>query len=182
MRGDAATLGSGVERLRRDFLCERGRKLRFRKLQIAWSLACGIVCLLLIVFWVRSHYWVEQVFVPVTRSSFVSVGSMPNRFGVGLTHQSPNGTLSTLSMPTMEWLAAMYEETSTPQTDAFWSDAMTFSISADGMIMPYWFGVLLSAAFGTAPRLRWRFSLRTLIIATTLVAVVLGLAVYASKK
>ena len=29
---------------------------------------------------------------------------------------------------------------------------------------------------------RWRFSLRTLLIATTLIAVVLGLAVYALRK
>jgi hypothetical protein len=32
------------------------------------------------------------------------------------------------------------------------------------------------------PWLRWRFSLRNLLIATTLVAVVLGLAVYATRK
>jgi hypothetical protein len=46
-------------------------------------------------------------------------------------------------------------------------------------IAPYWFLILLTAAIAAAPWLRWpkRFSLRTLLIATTLVAVVLGLIV-----
>jgi hypothetical protein len=45
---------------------------------------------------------------------------------------------------------------------------------------PHWFPVLLSAAFAAAPWFRrtWKFSLRTLLIATTLVAVVLGLIVW----
>ena len=40
------------------------------------------------------------------------------------------------------------------------------------------------AALAAAPWIRWsrRFSLRTLLIATTLVAVVLGLIVYAARQ
>ena len=34
--------------------------MRFRKLQIAWSVACGIICLLLIGLWVRSYWWWDQ--------------------------------------------------------------------------------------------------------------------------
>jgi hypothetical protein len=48
----------------------------------------------------------------------------------------------------------------------------------------YWSAVTLSAALAILPWLswlRWRFSLRTLLIATTLIAVVLGLVVYASQ-
>ena len=47
-----------------------------------------------------------------------------------------------------------------------------------------WFPVLLSIMLAVAPwiRLSKRFSLRTLLIATTLVAVVLGLVVWAARK
>ena len=31
--------------------------MRFRKLRIAWSVGCGILCVLLIVLWVRSYWW-----------------------------------------------------------------------------------------------------------------------------
>jgi hypothetical protein len=47
---------------------------------------------------------------------------------------------------------------------------------------PHWLPILLSAALVAAPWLRWRFSLRTLLIATTLVAVVLGAIVYATRQ
>jgi hypothetical protein len=50
-----------------------------------------------------------------------------------------------------------------------------------GHMVPYWAIVLPSAALASVPWIRWskRFSLRTLLIATTLVAVVLGVVVWA---
>jgi hypothetical protein len=49
---------------------------------------------------------------------------------------------------------------------------------------PHWFFVCLTLAFAGLPWLKRRsnFSLRTLLITITLVAVVLGLAVYAARK
>jgi hypothetical protein len=43
---------------------------------------------------------------------------------------------------------------------------------------PYWFPVALGVTFAAASSLPRRFSLRTLLVATTLVAVVLGLIVW----
>jgi hypothetical protein len=47
----------------------------------------------------------------------------------------------------------------------------------DVLMLPFWFLILLVFAVGTASWLPWRFSMGSLLIATTLVAVVLGLAV-----
>jgi hypothetical protein len=49
--------------------------------------------------------------------------------------------------------------------------------------LPFWFAILIVVCCGYSPWLPWskRFSLRTLLIATTLVAVVLGAVVYAVK-
>jgi hypothetical protein len=44
-------------------------------------------------------------------------------------------------------------------------------------VIPHWFSILAVTVLATVPWLRRRFSLRTLLIATTLIAVVLGLAV-----
>lgn len=44
---------------------------------------------------------------------------------------------------------------------------------------PHWFAVSLVTVVATAPW--WRFSLRTLLIATTIIALLLGLVVYASR-
>jgi hypothetical protein len=55
-----------------------------------------------------------------------------------------------------------------------------FTASLVVMVFPYWFLVLMSAAFAVIPWIGWkrRFSLRTLLIATTLVAVALGMILW----
>ena len=47
---------------------------------------------------------------------------------------------------------------------------------------PYWFAAFILGMIAELPWLHWRFSLRTLLIATTLAAVVLGLIVRAGVK
>jgi hypothetical protein len=54
------------------------------------------------------------------------------------------------------------------------------SINCD-LSVPYWLLVLAATSLTAAPWLRWHFSIRTLLIATTLVAVVLGLICYAVR-
>jgi hypothetical protein len=51
-----------------------------------------------------------------------------------------------------------------------------FKASLVVIVLPYWFLVLLPAAFTAIPWIHWpkRFTVRALLIATTLVAAVLG--------
>jgi hypothetical protein len=57
-------------------------------------------------------------------------------------------------------------------------------VTYPGLPLDSWFVVILVAAAGVLPSLHWskRFTLRTLLIATTLVAVVLGLIVYVTRQ
>jgi hypothetical protein len=59
-------------------------------------------------------------------------------------------------------------------------DSLTVSAGRQGMAMPFWFPVLLTAFGATVTLIPWsrRFSLRTLLIATTLIAFVLGAVIY----
>jgi hypothetical protein len=41
--------------------------------------------------------------------------------------------------------------------------------------VPYWFPVLITGALTLLPWIRWRFSLKTLLIAATVIALALGL-------
>jgi hypothetical protein len=63
-------------------------QMRFRKLRIVWSIGCGIFCVLLIVLWVRSYWWVNQAqytisnkeaFAVVTSSGGISAAVMVTR-------------------------------------------------------------------------------------------------------
>jgi hypothetical protein len=146
--------------------------MRFRNLRIAWSVVCGLACVLLVVLSVRSNYRIDQIILPVNQSAYIGFGSVPNAFMVGLTNVRPTETWG--SGPAAEWLANLDDE------DLPWSAAPKFRIIDGCIMLPYWFVTLLSAAFGIAPwiRLPTRFSLRTMLIATTLIAVVLGLIVW----
>jgi hypothetical protein len=59
----------------------------------------------------------------------------------------------------------------------FWKDDYSY-----GFFAPFWLLILLSLASAAAPWLRWRFSLRTALAATTLLAAVLGFAAYALRS
>ena len=69
-------------------------------------------------------------------------------------------------------------------TEVFVFGAATASLRGAGPMVPYWFLVVISIALSTSTWLQariQRFSLRTMLIATTLVAVVLGLAAWMTR-
>lgn len=149
--------------------------MRYRKLRIAWSVLWGLLAIVLIAWWVRSYWWVDLVSAPVTKSTNFVLSSMPNGFGFGFVGKSSTVMPTWMSNWTAEWLEVGER--------ADRSDFLTYFQLYHGVVgMPYWFGLLLSATFAAAPWLRWRFSLRTLLIATTLIAVALGLIMWAAKS
>jgi hypothetical protein len=149
--------------------------MKFRKLRIAWSVFWGLACVLLIVLWVRSYNRTETV--SKTNKNLISTtfGS-----GYGLAYFIRSDDSAVVFGDPFEdaeesgWKYSSVPAAPGPPHKLGWnSDAKLLIVP-----VPYWCPVLLAAAFATAPWLRWRFSLRTLIIATTLVAVVLGLIVW----
>src|SRR3954454_7670294 len=54
--------------------------MQFRKLRLAWSVACGVACVLLILLWVRSYWWEDTLFsVQGSARNVLAVGSMYGR-------------------------------------------------------------------------------------------------------
>ena len=139
--------------------------MRYRKLRIAWSVGCGIVAVLLIVLWVRSYFWMDAVRTTNhSATSFLGrlmidtqyvLESLSNEFPPGLNNQIGGSSLPVNAIDI------------TP-------------LDRSGVTIPFWAPILVFATFASVPwlgKLRWRFRLRTLLIATTLVAVGLGLIV-----
>jgi hypothetical protein len=148
--------------------------MRYRKLRIAWSVVCAIACVLLIALWVRSYRWSDSVHVPLARETIVN--SAAGVIGTGTFSQQFN----TGWRPGWYWRTVPIEDSvrfrNRPQWD-YYSDASRLLLE-----FPHWLLVLIMGALTAAPCIRGRFSLRTLLIATTLVAVVLGLVVWAARK
>jgi hypothetical protein len=157
--------------------------MRFRKLRIAWSVVCLIACVLLIVLWVRSY------------SNGHLEGYLPAPSTVCC--RSMTGVVIALRLPAETVTPSLGRENYQPLTfQPFETGPVDIVPTRSGFIfdwhsssfwivqLPYWFLVAIPALCGVAPWLNqfsWRFSLRTLLIATTLVAVVLGLAVWATR-
>ena len=71
----------------------------------------------------------------------------------------------------------------TPQFSAMGFAVFRDPIRGRYLTVPNWFLVSLIGSLAAVPWIKWskRFSLRTLLIATTLVAVLLGAIIYAAK-
>jgi hypothetical protein len=139
-------------------------------LRIAWSVWWGIVCVLLEVLWVRSYYAYDGVTGPLPGSGFL-IMSRSGGLGVAIHRE--------------EWdfgwslVAVRPQEVKLPYHTAlgfveYMADAQVYRVR-----LPFWCLILISVAFVAVPWMR--FSLRTLLIATTLIAVGLGLAVWSSN-
>jgi hypothetical protein len=147
--------------------------MRYRKLRIAWSVFWGIATVLLIVLWMRSY------------------GTWDRCFWTGKYH---GRQLNSMLGHVMLVVAELPKQTvpfyiaRTPIEDRFKTsfdkNVLGFYFEHSPRVLrievPFWSILLVSITTGAASwiRWKWRFSLRTLLIATTLVAVVLGLAVY----
>jgi hypothetical protein len=185
--------------------------MKYRKLRIAWSVAWGVVAVLLCVLWVRS-YW---AFDRVSSKSLIMVSYAGRLTAVIRDSWSQKWpmwdsgpilpkslTYTDLSKAQVSWKdtdvvwpergvigfgwisQSMY--LNVPKGPSGWQDtgltARSVGVHSTGGMVPHWFCVAFIAALIAAPWLRFRFSLRTLLIATTLVTVGLGLAVYVAKK
>jgi hypothetical protein len=157
-------------------------RCRFRKLRIAWSSAFGIVCVLLIVLWVRSYTWADSLRIPrsVKRAEYYFINSSDGLVYMNLKlYGSSEPGFGVVSDAIVD--EALFADDATPLHDCHWFRIVRIG----GQTVVYVSDlslVLFSAVLAAAPWVRWskRFSLRTLLIATTLVAVGLGLIVWLS--
>jgi hypothetical protein len=160
--------------------------MRFRKLRIAFSATCLIACVLLISLWVRSYWWVDMLFSQggndevgvesicgeISLIKFLSSNdaqvALPRRFSVG-------------SVVVDDVDRARLPETFLGFGYSRW--IKRWSSHGRELCIPHWFALAFLATFAVSPWIQCsnRFSLRTLLIATTLVAVVLGLIVWLSR-
>jgi len=154
--------------------------MKYRKLRIAWSVACGIACLLLVALWVRSHLWCDMLeytrgqtyvcvaagrgiacFRWVTHQPSVKVG---NKLGWELVGGPPETAASNLKP--LEWRRRTHP-------------SVVFDLFIS---FPCWCCLAFFAALVAVPWFRWRFTLRTLLIGMTVSAIGLSWIVYVNRN
>jgi hypothetical protein len=138
--------------------------------RVAFSAVCGIACLLLVVLWVRTRFTCDHIFGPLTSTWDVIIASRQGGISFRLVRYS---------LPDWTWDELSPEAFAHKIYPGILGLGLYLSPTKDDFVLrlPYWIFIVTTVAVATIPWIKWRFSLRTLLIATTLVAVVLWLAV-----
>jgi hypothetical protein len=134
---------------------------RFRKLRIVWSVGWGFAAVLLIALWVRSYWRVDAAYVAHSHSAVAMLGTLYIDAGISSPKAVPRHDYGP---PTLRWTVWEYDP--------------KIAVQEQRAAFPIWGLVLVLAACAPLSWLPSRFSLRTLLIATTLIAVGLGLSVW----
>jgi hypothetical protein len=143
-----------------------------RGLRIAVSAVCVIFSVLLIGLWVRSYWWCDRI-------EGTNLGG-PELFVFG----TVDGAVILVGLPKLmspfavtKWKYVSQPVNRPGESHLIWLPRYTRIPTASELLIPCWMIVLSISAFAAVPWIRWSFRLRTLPIATTLIAVVLGLVV-----
>jgi hypothetical protein len=151
--------------------------MRLRKLRITWSVFWGIACVLLIALWVRSYRATDSVYGRIPTLVDIGGASQAGQLMLAFCHCGAWDAWHHFSVPYGQGddLGAI-----APASGFGW----VFADNDDEryFFSPHWFVAVVFTMFASAPWIGQRFSLRTLLIATTLVALVLGLVVWAARK
>src|SRR5207302_224321 len=144
-------------------------------LRIAFSVTCLMACVLLVALWVRSFRYDKTA-----RLHGEQVQHLNSQKGL-LTVWSKLGAVHLcFTYPTIPG-AAWDTHFAARQMLGF---GLLKKGSSIAVRIPYWFTIAATcsvAVFPWTPFFSWRFSLRTLLIATTLIAAALGLTCYAVR-
>ncbi len=143
-----------------------------RVLRITWTVTCLIACVLLVVLWVRSY---SQLYNLSNWSRQLSLSSCCGHMFVDepfYSDESPEGgSTKIITLLGHELYFDSYPAAYIVQDGV-------------GVAVPDWVFVGSALTIGVIPWIRWsnRFTVRTLLIATTVVAMALGLVVYVARK
>jgi hypothetical protein len=150
-------------------------------LRSSFSAACLLLWVLLMGLWVRSCWWDDLCIGHLSNTRLLAFGSIRGVLGI------ETSVWPSLPPPYTNYVAwRVNSQHVTNDGEKWYVDAdaskwsFEWSAQAFELAVPHWFGVVIMGALAAVPWLPWsrRFSLRTLLIAVTLLSILLGMVVY----
>jgi hypothetical protein len=175
-----------------------------RLLNIA-SIVCLVACVALMGLWVRSYWWVDEINVNPTAHISLVLTSRPGRLLVtfdddfNLADRGPFGSSAAVTPPLWSLHSDKYSSTFQPEQRESRGPYRAIMLFRQKQFLPsavrpvsgpfvaaaisYWLLVLTSGTLAMLFQLRWppRFTLRSLFIATTFLAIVLGMIAWLDR-
>ena len=158
--------------------------MKYRKLRIAWSVTWGVMAVLLCVLWIRSYWWYERIVFGLGNNNGFHASHVVGQLrfiafddsNVNGFWQPANSVWGRAQWPVDEWRASESHKKDLPASPLGFGGRIWPARFL--LFVPYWFLVLIVTCFVAAPWVAYRFSLRTLLIAMTLIAVGLGAVIW----
>lgn len=152
-----------------------------RHFRSAWTIFFGVLCISLLVLWVRS-YWHTDSLTQVDNNGILK--RMGTNSGILFLGWADFKATPTISPPdaTDGWEYQEYDSEPMRGASPSWSCAWG---STEAIVaLPAWFATLVSLALAVAPWMPWSksYSLRTSFIATTAAAVSTWLFVWMARR
>jgi hypothetical protein len=156
-------------------------------LRIAVTALCLTACVLLVALWVRSYRWndIAQNLPRHAPRTFTLV-SMRGRLTLFISMPNPLAPPNASYLPSRWYVHTNPVTSSTSRSGVARRAMWDYSSNKEGeylFAVPHWSPVVLFGAMATSfwlPCFKWRFSLRTLLITTALIAVGLGIIAMSS--
>ena len=151
-------------------------------LRIAVTMPCLAACVLLVALWVRSYSWRDGMHGPLPSDHTFNLSTAFGRFRFATFDGAYKNAFTGVNLT--GWGVSSSRIDRPPSLTLVNTPLSNFGLGFAGSwdrygvvaIIPIWFPVMLASIVAVAPWIKSRphFSLRTLLIAMTLVAVLLG--------
>jgi hypothetical protein len=155
-----------------------------RRLRIAASVFFAVLAVAVCDFWVRSYRWSDEFEVYPAGNFFCAGISHGGRLVVGSTRAAKPPTDFLKLRSTLVVKAAPGQFDDLYSVVAGFGGSWRLNPPAIVLELPSWFALALTSALAVVswPRRTYRFRLRAMLIATTAVAIVLGLIVWMTNR
>jgi hypothetical protein len=158
-----------------------------RLLQFFMTAVCLGSSALIAVMWLRNFWWADVVWAPLPGAGQLVIASADGQCEFGVSYPVNRwGTRALRTAPS--WGFATYTASQNRAVDVVvpWNTVIRYRFDQNGDIavwLPHWLLVLAPLLFAGAFWIHWsrRFTIRTMLVVTTLVAVLLALATTAGE-
>jgi hypothetical protein len=141
--------------------------MKYRKLRIAWSVGWGILCLLMVAWWIRGYWWQDSGFVKIPPSCHVQFNAAEGRMCLWLERKPLNFWFERMSYPVSVHIPPG-DPRRIPWFDVgFWPRMIR-------VYAAHWVFAVPAGALAFLPWCPRRFTIRGMLIATTLIAMIAG--------
>jgi hypothetical protein len=145
-------------------------------LRIAVTAVSLTACLVLVALWLRSYWYLDRIDGSIGKPWIIFFTSKQGEFSCEWNdHDEPFG-------PSWGFMTKPVEEDWDRHPLSYGGGYLNLESDSLLIVVPYWAALLMATTLTLFPWIRVRFSLRTLLIATALVAVGLGVIAYVARS